>query len=267
MACTRASGACRARRRDTSTRRLRCRCAPRDSPPFRRVAARSSLWRAAASRSDGSGKARLTERRSARRRSSRRNTEACSLRASSPNRIINSERTGTTISAAPVGVGARRSAARSSKDQSVSWPMAAISGIIDWLAARTTRSSLKPHRSSIDPPPRATISTSGRGIGPCSGSALKPSMARVTSSAQVSPCTRTGQTSTWRGKRSARRCKISRITAPVGEVTTPMTCGRNGSNCLRSSSNRPSAARRRLRSSSWASNAPSPAGSIVSMTS
>ena len=32
-----------------------------------------------------------------------------------------------------------------------------------------------------------------------------------------------GQTSTWNGNRSASRCRMSRITAPVGDVTTPIT--------------------------------------------
>ena len=36
----------------------------------------------------------------------------------------------------------------------------------------------------------------------------------------------TGQMSTRRGNRSRRRCRMSRITAPEGEVTTPMTSGR-----------------------------------------
>ena len=92
-------------------------------------------------------------------------------------------------------------------------------------AARTTISSLNDHRSSSEPPPRATMSRSGRRSAPCSGSALKPSIAAATSAAEPSPCTFTGQTSTWRGKRSASRCKISRITAPVGEVMTPITVG------------------------------------------
>ncbi len=93
-------------------------------------------------------------------------------------------------------------------------------------AARTTISSLKLHRSSRLPPPRATISRSGRGIAPPAGSALKPAIAAATSAALVSPWTRTGQSSTRVGKRSARRCRMSRMTAPVGEVTTPMTRGR-----------------------------------------
>ena len=56
------------------------------------------------------------------------------------------------------------------------------------------------------------------------------------------------------------------MTAPVGEVTTPMTEGRKGSGFLRPSSNSPSAASRFLRSSSSAISAPTPAGSSVSMT-
>ena len=55
------------------------------------------------------------------------------------------------------------------------------SGMALAAAARTTVSSLKPHRSSSEPPPRATISTSGRGIGPSGGSALKPRIAAATS--------------------------------------------------------------------------------------
>ena len=78
---------------------------------------------------------------------------------------MSSARTGTANSAAAVGVGARTSAARSISVQSVSWPTAAISGIALRAAARTAISSLKLHRSSSEPPPRATISTSGRGIG------------------------------------------------------------------------------------------------------
>ena len=49
---------------------------------------------------------------------------------------------------------------------SVSCPTAEIKGIGDSAAARTTSSSLKGQRSSIEPPPRATISRSGRGTGP-----------------------------------------------------------------------------------------------------
>ena len=47
--------------------------------------------------------------------------------------------------------------------------------------ARTTTSSLKAQRSSIEPPPRATMRMSGRGILPPGFSALKPSIAAATS--------------------------------------------------------------------------------------
>ena len=55
-------------------------------------------------------------------------------------------------------------------------------------AARTTISSLKPHRSSIEPPPRATINTSGRGIAPPFSNVLNPAIAAATSGAQAAPC-------------------------------------------------------------------------------
>ena len=74
-----------------------------------------------------------------------------------------SARTGTAISAAAVGVGARRSAAKSISVTSVSWPTAEISGMKLAAAARTTISSLNDHRSSSEPPPRATMMRSGRG--------------------------------------------------------------------------------------------------------
>ena len=56
------------------------------------------------------------------------------------------------------------------------------------------------------------------------------------------------------------------MTAPVGEVTTPITSGRNGRSCLRAASNSPSAASFFLRSSTSAMSAPMPAGSSVSTT-
>ena len=56
------------------------------------------------------------------------------------------------------------------------------------------------------------------------------------------------------------------MTAPVGEVTTPITFGMCGSSCLRASSNRPSAASFLRRSSSSAISAPAPAGSSDSIT-
>ena len=93
-----------------------------------------------------------------------------------------------------------------------------------------------------------------------------PRTAVATCSAAPWPWTGTGQTSTRLGKRSSSRWMMSRITAPVGDVTTPMTPGRNGSGRLRSLANSPSASSRRRVLSSSASSAPSPAISIDSMT-
>ena len=134
-----------------------------------------------------------------------------------------------------------------------------MSGISEAAAALATISSLNPQRSSIEPPPRATMIKSGRGKAPPGVSALKPAMARATSDAQLLPCTATGQTKTLRGNLSRNRCKISRITAPVGDVTTPITSGKNGRACFRAGSNKPSAAKAALRFSSMAIKAPTPA--------
>ncbi len=64
-------------------------------------------------------------------------------------------------SAAAVGVGARRSAAKSARVKSVSCPTPVMTGACDSTTARTTRSSLNAHRSSMEPPPRASRITSG----------------------------------------------------------------------------------------------------------
>ena len=75
-------------------------------------------------------------------------------------RAQNSSFAATTISAAADGVGARRSATKSAIVTSVSWPTAEMTGTGDAAIARATISSLNAHRSSIDPPPRPTITTS-----------------------------------------------------------------------------------------------------------
>ena len=59
---------------------------------------------------------------------------------------------------------------------------------------------------------------------------------------------------------------MSRITAPVGEVTTPITSGRYGSARLRSAANSPSASSAFFRASSIAISAPTPAGASASTT-
>ncbi len=107
---------------------------------------------------------------------------------------------------------------------------------------------------------------SGRGMAAPASIRLKPSMAAATWSAAWSPWTTTGQTITRQGQRSRMRCRMSRITAPVGLVITPMVCGMVGIGRLRSGSNIPSACSLAFSFSSWAKRAPTPAGSMVSMT-
>ena len=198
----------------------------------RRPPAASRRWRASARTSSGLGKARPAAR-SRFWRSDKARAMARKCRPDSVARFAkSSDRTGTAHSAAAVGVGQRLSAAKSMSVVSVSWPTAEINGMALAAAARTTISSLKPQRSSRLPPPRATMITSGRGIGPPIAMALKPAIAAATSAALVSPWTRTGQTRTRRGKRSLKRCSMSRITAPVGEVTTPITRWKEGDRLL-----------------------------------
>ena len=91
-------------------------------------------------------------------------------------------------------------------------------------------------------------------------------MAAATWAEDCSPCTTTGQTTTWHGQRSAKRWRMSRITAPVGLVTTPITAGWDGRARFRPASNSPSALSLAFSRSSWASSAPTPAGSSDSIT-
>ncbi len=170
------------------------------------------------------------------------------------------------ISAAAVGVGARRSETKSIRVVSVSCPTAEISGMALAAAARARASSLNGQRSSTDPPPRATISTSGRPSGPPGARALKPLIAAITWAAHWSPWTTTGQTTTRQGQRSRMRCRMSRITAPVGLVITPTVAGIDGRGRFLATSNRPSPCSRAFSFSSWARRAPTPAGSMVSIT-
>ena len=74
--------------------------------------------------------------------------------------VFKSTKLGTAISAAPVGVGARKSATKSAIVKSISCPTALIIGILEANIALATISSLNAHKSSIEPPPRPQIITS-----------------------------------------------------------------------------------------------------------
>ena len=153
----------------------------------RRASTKSKRCRAVAVNRVGCGSARPKSRNRWPDCDKRLSIAFSNLLRDSSIRASNSRRTGTAISAAAVGVGARASETKSIKVVSVSCPTAEISGMSLSEAARATASSLNPQRSSIDPPPRATINKSGRGIAHPPGKALKPRMAAETCAAQTSP--------------------------------------------------------------------------------
>ena len=107
-----------------------------------------------------------------------------------------SDFTGVAISAAAVGVGARLSATKSRMVVSVSCPIDEMIGMSLAKAALATSSSLNDIKSSSEPPPRATMSKSGRGMPLSPVILLKPEIASHSCSAEPLPCTKTGQTRT-----------------------------------------------------------------------
>ena len=167
-------------------------------------------------------------------------------------------RSGVASSAAAEGVGARRSATSSAMVWSVSWPTPDTTGMPEANMARATSSELKHHRSSSEPPPRATMITSA------SPSTFNRAIAPAICPAATSPCTAVGDNrSSASGYRRRTTFWMSCHTAPVGEVTTPMTRGNSGSGRLREGSNNPSASSCwRSRASSRA-RAPAPTGSTA----
>ena len=74
--------------------------------------------------------------------------------------LINSSYEKTVSSAAADGVGALKSATKSAIVVSVSCPTADTTGVLHSKIALATISSLKAHKSSIEPPPLPTIITS-----------------------------------------------------------------------------------------------------------
>ena len=103
---------------------------------------------------------RASNRSRSRLSSRRRRMPRCSRVPRRSHALSHSPASGTTNSAAAEGVGARTSAAKSAIVKSISWPMPLTTGIGEATIARANRSSLKAHRSSREPPPRARISTS-----------------------------------------------------------------------------------------------------------
>ena len=149
--------------------------------------------------------------------------------------LVNSFLPGTIISAAAEGVGALKSATKSAMVKSIWCPTAETMGILLAKIARATFSSLKAHKSSKEPPPLPTISTS------TALNWLNSSRACAISSAAPSPWTRTGlRISSMAGFLLPAIFIMSRMAAPVAEVTMPILWGNSGMGFLCSSSNKPS---------------------------
>lgn len=133
-------------------------------------------------------------------------------------------RSGHTCSAAPVGVGARRSATKSAMVKSVSCPTPLMVGIGQAASARATVSSLNAHKSSMLPPPRQTISTS------TSWRSAAWVMAATICAGAASPCTRVGDKSTKCADGMRRRSVLTTSSkAAPDDETMPMRRGNAGS--------------------------------------
>ena len=172
-----------------------------------------------------------------------------------------------TSSAAAVGVGARRSATKSAMVKSVSCPTPQTTGTGLCASVRASCSSLKAHRSSIEPPPRTIRITSTAGVGAATPSdplappsRYKAVSARTRSAGAPAPCTAAGDSTT--GMCGTRRCSAvttSCSAAAPSEVTRPIARGITGNGRLRPASNRPSASSRAFRRRNCSNSAPCPA--------
>jgi hypothetical protein len=101
------------------------------------------------------------------------------------------------------------------------------------------------------PPPRAITITS-RGDQFWFGSANSRIATAISSAAPV-PCTRTGLIKTCdHGARLFKMLRISRMAAPLGDVTIPMRLGNFGRARFRAASKSPSASSLRLSASNFA---------------
>ncbi len=162
---------------------------------------------------------------------------------------------GTIRLAASVGVEARRSATKSSRGVSTSWPMALTTGVTALATALTRASLLKGSRSSNEPPPRVITMTS------TPRSASSSLSAALTSGTVLGPWTETVRISNWTAGQRRRAFSTTSFSAALDRPQmSPTLWGRNGSGRFRSMSNNPSDAKMALRCSSLARSSPTPTG-------
>ena len=163
--------------------------------------------------------------------------------------------------------------------KSVSCPTPLTTGTGLAAMVRASGSSLKAHRSSIEPPPRTSRMRSIGGApalraklacGACPDCASRYSFCSAwdSSAGAPTPCTAAGTSSTGMcGTRRARVLSTSCSAAAPRDVTRQMPRGSAGSGRLRAGSNRPSACSRAFSRRNCSNSAPWPARCMVSTTS
>ena len=171
-----------------------------------------------------------------------------------------SARRGTTISAAAVGVGARRSATKSAMVKSTSCPTADTIGSArrrdrarDAFLVEATRGPRASRRRARRSAPRGRDGRSGR-RSPAQMSLRRPDALHAH-----------GRTTTCSaGQRERRMTRMSWSAAPESAVAIPIARREERQRPLAASSKSPSAARRAFSCSKASCSAPRPCGSIVS---
>ena len=145
-----------------------------------------------------------------------------------------SARSGTTRSAASLGVRARTSATRSAMVRSSSWPTPVTTGMRE--AKDGVGDDLLVERPQVFEAAAAAADDEHVERQVAAGLPKRLSMpsAAAISAAAPSPCTRTGQTHTSAaGQRRPRISSMSRTAEPVGLVTSATRRGMRGSGFLR----------------------------------
>ena len=140
---------------------------------------------------------------------------------------------------------------------------------------RASCSSLKPHKSSSDPPPRTSkiksMCTLLLGAELTSGAEsacaywYRFNSALTNSAGAAAPCTKAGASTT--GMCGTRRCSAATTSCKAAaprDVTTPMPRGIGGSGRLRAGSNKPSASSCALSRKNCSNKAPCPATPMLS---
>ena len=189
--------------------------------------------------------------------SSTRSVRSRSRRAGSPSRRSSAVSRSRACPARRASAARRPASARASAPPTSAW--SGTTGTVDAAIARATTSSLNAQRSSREPPPRPTITTS------TSASRFRSSMPAAISRAAPRPCTRTGRiTTAAAAQRRPSTVRMSWIAAPWSAVTIPTARGQRGSGRLRASAKSPSAPSLAFSCSKASVSAPRPRGSIAS---